>query len=85
MNHTPRIMAIIVCTPQGWIYQSPVSRDSILEIQDLLGPRSPSSYLESCFVMEMSDEADELDQLFLKQPAAQHPGEEWRVGSVIHP
>ena len=48
-------------------------------------PRSPSSYLESCFVMEMSDEADELDQLFLKQPAAQHPGEEWRVGSVIHP
>ena len=26
-------------------------------------PRSPSSYLESCFVMEMSDEADELDPL----------------------
>ena len=68
-------MAIIVQTPQGWIYS--------LEIQfqkyKISSPRSPQ-YSEFCFVMEISDEAneEESDHLFL-QP------ELISVDSIIHP
>ena len=50
------------------------SRDLISEIPDL--PLSaPSQYLEFCFVMEISDEADESDLLFLKAPhSSEHSG-----------
>ena len=72
-------MAIIVQTPQGWIYS--------LEIQfQKYKASSPSSpqYSEFCFVMEISYEAEDWNHLFLKARADErsHQG---KVESIIHP